>query len=103
MGPQGGIAEAGVASRPRGPQADRRARGGFQKDTLRRRLLAPADLDAVLAAAAVVGPPEGAQPALLVGVMAPLRRVLAKTRGLYDRDRVRIRYLTAMLGGRGAY
>ncbi|MEA2473009.1 MAG: hypothetical protein QOE06_924 [Thermoleophilaceae bacterium] len=74
-------------------------------------MLAAADLCAVFAAAGVVGVVEGGATGLWVAATAPLWLVLAKMRGLYDRDHVRIRHLTldessalfhwALLGGTG--
>jgi exopolysaccharide biosynthesis polyprenyl glycosylphosphotransferase len=71
------------------------ARGGFWKDALRRRLLAVADLLAVLASAGAVGLVErNGTAAIWIAATAPLWLVLSKLRGLYDRDHVRIRHLT---------
>jgi exopolysaccharide biosynthesis polyprenyl glycosylphosphotransferase len=69
-------------------------RGGFWKDALRRRMIAGGDLVAVLAAAATTGIVDGGATALWTAAVAPLWLVLAKLRGLYDRDHVRIRHLT---------
>ena len=70
------------------------ARGTFWKDALRRRMLAAADLAAVLLAAAAVGLVEGGASAFWIAASAPLWVLVAKLRGLYDRDHVRLRHLT---------
>ncbi|HEX8066171.1 MAG TPA: sugar transferase [Thermoleophilaceae bacterium] len=57
-------------------------------------MLAGADLMAVLAAAGVMALAESEAAALWVGAAAPAWLVVAKLRGLYDRDHVRIRHLT---------
>jgi exopolysaccharide biosynthesis polyprenyl glycosylphosphotransferase len=67
---------------------------GFWKDALRRRMLAAADLLAVIAAAVVTGTLADESAALWIAASAPLWLVVAKLRGLYDRDHVRIRHLT---------
>jgi exopolysaccharide biosynthesis polyprenyl glycosylphosphotransferase len=67
---------------------------GFWKDALRRRMLAAADLVAILIAAAAVGLVADEGAALWIAASAPLWLVMAKLRGLYDRDHVRIRHLT---------
>jgi exopolysaccharide biosynthesis polyprenyl glycosylphosphotransferase len=71
-----------------------RARSGFWKDALRRRMRATADLLAVLGGAAMAGAVDGAPAALWIAATAPLWVLFAKLRGLYDRDHVRIRHLT---------
>jgi exopolysaccharide biosynthesis polyprenyl glycosylphosphotransferase len=79
----------------RGEQSlDLRFESRFWKDALRRRMLASADLAAVLLAASAAGLVEGDATALWVAATAPLWLVLAKMRGLYDRDHVRVRHLT---------
>jgi exopolysaccharide biosynthesis polyprenyl glycosylphosphotransferase len=70
------------------------ARGDFWKDALRRRMLAVADLLAVLAAAAATDLAVGEAAAVWIAAAAPLWLLLAKLRGLYDRDHVRVRHLT---------
>jgi len=70
------------------------ARGTFWKDALRRRMLAGADLLAVLAAAGASALVAGEAIAFWVAATAPLWLVLAKLRGLYDHDHVSIRHLT---------
>jgi exopolysaccharide biosynthesis polyprenyl glycosylphosphotransferase len=92
--PQGGTAGGEARARPLRTEVALRDRGGFQKDALRRRLLAAADMIAVVTAALLVGTLEGAASGVVVAASAPLWLVLAKTRGLYDRDHVRIRHLT---------
>ena len=82
------------ARTPDVPRALIRARRGFWKDALRRRMLAAADFFAVLGAAVATGAVEGAPTALWIAATAPLWVLLAKLRGLYDRDHVRIRHLT---------
>jgi exopolysaccharide biosynthesis polyprenyl glycosylphosphotransferase len=67
---------------------------GFWKDALRRRMLAGADLLAVLAAATAVGLAGGESAAVWIAATAPAWILVAKLRGLYDRDHVRIRHLT---------
>jgi exopolysaccharide biosynthesis polyprenyl glycosylphosphotransferase len=64
------------------------------KDALRRRMLAAADLIAVLVVTATVGALEGADAALVMSALIPLWLLLAKLHGLYDRDHVKIRHLT---------
>jgi exopolysaccharide biosynthesis polyprenyl glycosylphosphotransferase len=92
--PQPGAAGVETPARPPRTEVPLRDRGGFQKDALRRRLLAAADMLAVVTAALLVGTLEGAASGVVVGASAPLWLVLAKTRGLYDHDHVRIRHLT---------
>jgi exopolysaccharide biosynthesis polyprenyl glycosylphosphotransferase len=106
-----GTAELELARLPGKTEVEPGGGRGFWKDALRRRMLAAADLGAVFAAAAVAGLVEGGATGLWVAATAPLWVVLAKMRGLYDRDHVRIRHLTlddssalfhwAMLGGTG--
>jgi exopolysaccharide biosynthesis polyprenyl glycosylphosphotransferase len=83
----GAAAQAPVA----GPE-----HGGFWKDALRRRMLATADLLAVVCAAIATGlvVHHGTATALWTAALAPAWLVLAKLRGLYDRDHVRIRHQT---------
>ncbi|HEX8646003.1 MAG TPA: sugar transferase [Thermoleophilaceae bacterium] len=69
-------------------------RGDFWKDALRRRLLAAADFAAVLAAAAVVALAGHEGAAVWVAASTPLWLVVAKLRGLYDRDHVRLGHVT---------
>jgi exopolysaccharide biosynthesis polyprenyl glycosylphosphotransferase len=70
-------------------------RGGFWKDALRRRMLATADLLAVIAAALAAGlAHNGTATTLWTASLAPAWLVLAKLRGLYDRDHVRLRHQT---------
>ena len=71
-------------------------RGSFWRDALRRRMLAGADLVAVVCAALAAGffAPGGAATALWTAALAPAWLVLAKLRGLYDRDHVRVRHQT---------
>jgi exopolysaccharide biosynthesis polyprenyl glycosylphosphotransferase len=70
------------------------ARGDFWKDALRRRMLAAADLLAVLVAAVATAVVANEGAAVWVAASAPLWLVLAKLRGLYDRDHVRLGHVT---------
>jgi exopolysaccharide biosynthesis polyprenyl glycosylphosphotransferase len=65
-------------------------------DALRRRMLAVADIAAVLAAAIAAGLVEtgGLATAIWSAALLPLWLVVAKARGLYDADHVRIRHDT---------
>jgi exopolysaccharide biosynthesis polyprenyl glycosylphosphotransferase len=85
-----------VAGAPARPPIVGAARRGFWKDALRRRMLATADLLAVLAAAAAAGlaTGEGTATTLWIASLAPAWPLLAKLRGLYDRDHVRLRHQT---------
>jgi exopolysaccharide biosynthesis polyprenyl glycosylphosphotransferase len=64
------------------------------KDVLRRRLLAAADVLAVILAAIVVGAVGVEHSTLWVCATLPVWIVLAKVNGLYDRDHVRLRHST---------
>src|SRR5881396_2917395 len=80
---------------PDGPRYSLLRRRGPWKDALRRRLLAAADVLAVLVAAGVAGAVEdGIATALWVAALLPAWILVAKGRGLYDRDHVRIRHQT---------
>ena len=93
MSSRKGIAE--VETAPVAVQAREQVkRGEFWKDALRRRMLAAADLLAVLAAAGATGLVANEGAALWIAATAPLWLLVAKLRGLYDRDHVRIRHLT---------
>jgi exopolysaccharide biosynthesis polyprenyl glycosylphosphotransferase len=85
-----------VAGAPAQPPIVGAARRGFWKDALRRRMLATADLLAVRAAAAAAGLAvgEGSATTLWIATLAPAWLLLAKLRGLYDRDHVRLRHTT---------
>ena len=87
-------ADLRLASAPAASATPARVPGGFWKDALRRRMLAVADLLAVLAAAAATGAVEGAATSFWIAATAPLWVLLAKLRGLYDHDHVRIRHVT---------
>ena len=64
------------------------------KDALRRRLLAAADVLAVIAAAAAADLAGAEHSALWICATLPAWIVLAKVNGLYDRDHVRLRHQT---------
>ena len=82
------------SSPPRGPRGfSIRGRTGRWRDALRRRLLAAADVAAVLTAAAVTG--MLADYAAIVVASLPAQVLLAKLYGLYDRDHRRMRHLTS--------
>jgi exopolysaccharide biosynthesis polyprenyl glycosylphosphotransferase len=85
-----------LAGAPAQPPIVGAARGGFWKDALRRRMLATADLVAVLTAAVAAGlvAQEGSATTLWIASLAPAWLLLAKLRGLYDRDHVRLRHQT---------
>jgi exopolysaccharide biosynthesis polyprenyl glycosylphosphotransferase len=68
--------------------------GAFWKDALRRRMLAVADFLAVLCSAGVTALVADEAAAFWIAASAPLWLVMAKLRGLYDRDHVSIRHLT---------
>src|SRR4051794_22481738 len=93
----------GVHTPTREPEQERVARHfsllrreGAWKDALRRRMLAFADVcTALLAAAALaVIEPAGAAAGLWAAALAPAWILLAKVRGLYGLDHVRIRHQT---------
>ena len=88
--------EVGVSGAPARHPSVGSVRRGFWKDALRRRMLAAADLLAVLCAALAAGltVPGGSPTAIWIAALAPAWLVLAKLRGLYDRDHVRIRHQT---------
>ena len=89
-----GIAQPEARAEPATAAVPRTPRGDFWKDALRRRMLAVADLLAVLAGATAAGFVDGEVAAVWVAATAPLWLVFAKLRGLYDCDHVRIRHLT---------
>lgn len=89
-----GSAGLPAATAPGAEPAGLVERGGFWKDALRRRLLAAADAGAVLIAAAAVGVAGEGTTAIWIASTTPIWLLLAKLRGLYDRDHVRIRQLT---------
>jgi exopolysaccharide biosynthesis polyprenyl glycosylphosphotransferase len=91
---QPGLAEAAEATRATLPVRRAVSRGEFWKDALRRRMLAAADLGAVLVAAGVTSLVEDEGAALWMAASAPLWLVFAKVRGLYDRDHVRLGHVT---------
>lgn len=90
-------AQPSAATEPpaaRGPRGfSIRGRTGRWRDALRRRLLAAADIAAVLTAAAVTG--VLADHAEVVLASLPAHVLLAKLYGLYDRDHRRMRHLTS--------
>jgi exopolysaccharide biosynthesis polyprenyl glycosylphosphotransferase len=89
-----GIAQLDLLDVDVRPVEATRLRGEFWKDALRRRMLASADLLAILMGAAATGLVADEAIALSIAATAPLWLLLAKVRGLYDRDHVRIRHLT---------
>jgi exopolysaccharide biosynthesis polyprenyl glycosylphosphotransferase len=89
-----GKAGVRVATAPGPEPAGLAGRRGFWKDALRRRLLAAADAAAVLIAALAVGVAGEGTTAIWIAATTPIWLLLAKLRGLYDRDHVRIRHLT---------
>ena len=93
--PEGAI-QVELAGAPAAPPLVAPARRGFWKDALRRRMLATGDLVAVLTAAVAAGvvDGEGSATALWIACLAPAWLLLAKLRGLYDRDHVRLRHQT---------
>src|SRR5205085_8363727 len=103
-GPQPVTVDRDISARP--PTAILRAAGTVGvlsqpsisrwRDSLRRRMLALADVAAVLIAVASLGFVTGAdvEKTLWAAVFLPIWIVLAKLYGLYDRDHTALRHLT---------
>jgi len=94
-GDPGRLASTASDRRPTDPFSIRDRRGPW-RDALLRRMLAGADVAAVLAASLAAGipNPEGIVTALWSLALLPLWIVGAKLHGLYDHDQERIRHLT---------